>query len=194
MAIPVPEAALRDHKTAQAQMSPEAIAHQAQAHQQVGRLVAAWACCESVYCALLERLLDTTYENTLIVFYSISNNRARMNLVAALAKQNLTGTTQARALKLVERFKAPTALRNELAHSEYAYDPTTLAFMGNFTANIQKAGAAGGIGQFKPYSKGRVNELNHVTAALNELSVDLWKFCRDLDAAKLRDQGDAGAA
>lgn len=175
----IPDFLLRDSLKAEAGMSDEARAQQDQVHKAVGLLFAVWANIETRLIALVSRLVNVDRKNARIIFFSLTTNRAKMNLVRALCQANLKGERLKAALKLVDRFKAPTRLRNELAHSEYSLDPATYFYKGTYSLDMERETVP--IDKLKPFNAARMNEITNVTKNLLKLGDDIWRLCSDMD-------------
>jgi len=136
----------------------------------------AWANAESVFIALLERLLDSSSLNARAVHAGIVSNRGRMELLRTLIPLNLDEEDQKTAMNLVERFKAPSSLRNELAHSVYVFGEDF-----KYTAIDVMTGQGIRKPTRKPFTKARLNEIRNSFDRTVELNQDVWRFCHYLD-------------
>lgn len=144
---------------------------QAVVHERVGTLIATWANTESLFCGLFQHAADLSRDNAAIIFFSLSSNYARMDMLRALVEANMTGPDQTTAIELIQRMKGPTRTRNDLAHCEYDLDVQTLDYRGTYAFSREKKTTT-----HRPLDNGRINEITHAVQTLNTLNGELLRF------------------
>lgn len=162
-------------KEKNAKMTAESRQQQHSVHLAVGALIAGWANTESAFLELARILLRTDEVGATIAYFSLSSNYARMNFLNALGYQRLAPDRFAELVKLIDRFKSPTTIRNELAHAEYMFDLKTFEYVGTastYTTALEKRAMVAE----RPFDKNRFNEIKTAIANLNQLNSDIWAF------------------
>lgn len=167
------------HKAKIGAMSEDAKAQQDRIHRDVGCLIASWANTESAFLAIAERLIGSDEIAATISYFSLSSNYARMSYLRALGIQRLSSDKYDALKKLIDRFKSPTAVRNEFAHAEYVIDMTSMMYV-ETSSIVTTELTSRPMRINRPFDKNRINEIKQAISNLGQLNSDLWTFYNEL--------------
>lgn len=146
----------------------------------IGRLISLWANTESMFLFIFWHILRCSDMNAALMFASYQSNYAKMSLLRSLIETNFKGDQRSRALKLVDRFKAPTGVRNELAHAQYRFDKE-FYIVATTSVNTADLGKRPFLNT-KPFDKARMNDIRQAIRSLEKLHADLVAFVLEIEA------------
>lgn len=147
----------------------------------VGNLLFNWGNNEGLFVIVLKLLLRTDMESAQIVFFTLNTTQTRLDLIRRLAIQHTEGKMREQLLRYLDHFKELSRTRNDIAHamwdvSEEGYLTATYSI--RFTAKFEQ----GKIGEHKPISQARINEIQNICQLLVKLNRSLWVFLPGLEA------------
>ncbi len=128
---------------------------------------------------MIAMILRVSQANGDVIFFSQSSHYGRMKLLNALINTNLQGDLKDRSLAIIKRFKAPTRLRNELAHAEWVIDQGTGHYIATVSANLDTVDQKPLL-ETKAFDKGRINEIDQACRVLSKIVNDIIDLNEDL--------------
>lgn len=153
----------------------------------IGYVNYAWTNTESLLIHVLAGLLDArphTAKNTAtIIHLTLNTTRARIDLIERLCKQEnppLPADATSRIVKLMSEMKRLSAIRNQLNHSLYAFDPE-LGIMRSIQMKIADRKAGLTYGREKELGRDSVEELDSVLAQIRGANAALWNVISEYD-------------
>lgn len=176
----IPQQAMLTREEADKLISPKSSEQQAHVHRTVGGMLISWATAESTFGAIVQRAASVSFETASVIFTSHTANASKMKLVVALANLNLKGDDKQRVLDFVKKFKEYTAIRNELAHAEYALNKEYF-YVATISMKADKV-ADGDISLKNiPIDDKRMTNIIDTQKKLNDLGADIWRWCSEFD-------------
>jgi hypothetical protein len=155
----------------------------ASVYYKIGQFLTGWSTVESLFQLLLEIMLGCSRQNAAILFHSVQSARGRTRLLDALAYENLNKADRETLHALLKRFRAPTRLRNELAHAQYNISFTTFLIESSSTANMSDYDGGDPVKR-TPIDRAWENRIENMSASLHKLNLELWEFIGTLREQK----------
>lgn len=142
----------------------------------VGYINYAWTNTESLLIHLLAGLVPTDKETATIMHLSLNTTKARIDLIERLTKREHAALPRAaleRIRALMKAMRRLSAIRNQLNHALYAFDPRA-GTMRSIQMRIADRKTALRVGAEKPLTAASVGELDEVLADLRKVNTDIW--------------------
>ena len=148
----------------------------------IGNLVSSWSNNESLFIYVLMILMRTDQESAALTFATLNTTRARLDLIQRLAKITIRDKALDRALsKIIERFNASTAVRNEFNHCMYLVDASGQITHTQSMRIVQTRDSLQ-FGEMKPMDDARLKSMVKTTRDMTRINRDIWDFLPRLES------------
>ncbi|MCW5702269.1 MAG: hypothetical protein AB7I42_02290 [Bradyrhizobium sp.] len=148
----------------------------------IGNLVSSWSNNESLFIYVLMILMRTSQESAALTFATLNTTRARLDLIQRLAKITIRDKSLDKTLsKLIERFNASTAIRNEFNHCMYVVD-TSGQITHTQSMRIVQTRDSLQFGEMKAMDDARLKSMIKTTKDMARINREIWEFLPRLES------------
>lgn len=139
----------------------------------IGQLVIAWANNESVFLGMLQVLLNESRSSAVIIWYSRTNTKSRLDLVWALVRRKIKNEDLVAEIEgAIQHFRTLSGTRNFYCHATYNYDDKFHLVSVSSGTMVRDGDPIRFVD--KKMDRAALNELNNTFDCLNGLNVRLW--------------------